>query len=202
MCAEINAEFAIFPCDQRLLEYLEKTAAGPFNPVESDPDAVYEEVHAINLDELVPYVSLPHYIPGNCRPVTDLEGIKINQACWGPAPTGDWKTWRRRPKLSKVKKSLPVSGLLLLPRHGCIQGRDKGRLPGNIAGSRGSYNQSHLRRMLRRPHGPDRVRRTLPSTTTRNFKGRMGSPGSEVMLAAPATVAASPWRDGLPTRAG
>lgn len=77
--AEINAEFAIFPCDDSLKEFLRYRGDMAILPVDPDPDAVYADVREINLSSLVPYVAMPHFIPNNCVPVGEVEGIPIDQ---------------------------------------------------------------------------------------------------------------------------
>lgn len=192
MCAEINAEFAIFPCDDRLLAYIKDRAREDFTPVAADPDAEYEEVREINLSELVPYVSLPHSIPDNCRPIDELEGRPINQALLGSCSNGRIEDMAIAASIVKGKHVAAGVRFIVTPasqrvyldalKAGYIETLvEAGAVVTNA--TCGACYGGHM--------GLIGTGERCLSTTTRNFKGRMGSADSEVMLAAPATVAAS-----------
>lgn len=192
MCAEINAEFVMFPCDDRLLEYLKGRAKVEFTPVAPDADAQYEEVREINLSELVPYVSMPHSIPGNCKPVSELEGIPINQALLGSCSNGRLDDIAAAAKIVKGKHVAKGVRFIVTPasQKVYLDAMKAGYLETLVEAGAvvtnatcGACYGGHM--------GLIGTGERCLSTTTRNFKGRMGSTDSEVMLAAPATVAAS-----------
>ena len=192
MCAEINAEFALFPCDDVLTAYLVSRGDREITPVNADEDAKYAEIRDINLSEIVPYVAKPHYIPKNCVPVTEAEGIPVNQVVVGSCSNGrieDLRTVAAIMKGRHVAQGLrfivtPASQRIYLQavREGLIETLvEAGCVVTNA--TCGCCYGGHMGLL-----GPGE--RCL-STTTRNFKGRLGSPESEVMLCAPATAAAS-----------
>lgn len=192
MCAEINAEFAIFPCDDRLRTYLKERGDEDIHPVEPDEDAEYYDIRDINLSDLVPYVAKPDFIPGNCVPVTELEGIKVNQVVVGSCSNGRLEDFRIVADLLKGKHIAKGVRMIITPASqriylqmlrtgiaeilteaGCvITNATCGCCYGGHMGLLG-----HGERCL--------------STTTRNFKGRMGAADSEIMLGSPATAAVS-----------
>jgi 3-isopropylmalate/(R)-2-methylmalate dehydratase large subunit len=192
MCAEINAEFAIFPCDERLNEFLKARGDTEIHSVRPDVDAAYCDIREINLSGLAPYVSKPHYIPKNCVPVKEMEGLPINQVIVGSCSNGrieDLQTVADMVKGKHVAKGVrfivtPASQRIYLQavKLGIIETlAEAGCVVTNA--TCGACYGGHMGLI-----GPGE--RCL-STTTRNFKGRLGSPDSEVMLCGPATAAAS-----------
>lgn len=192
MCAEINAEFAIFPCDTALEEYLRARGDVNINPVAPDPDAQYAEIRDIDLDKLVPYVAKPHFIPMNCVPVTDVQGLPINQVVVGSCSNGRIEDLRVVAEIVKGRHVAPGVRFIVTPasqriylqavKEGLVETLvEAGCVVTNA--TCGCCYGGHMGLL-----GPGE--RCL-STTTRNFKGRLGSPESEVLLCAPATAAAS-----------
>jgi 3-isopropylmalate/(R)-2-methylmalate dehydratase large subunit len=192
MCAEINAEFAIFPCDEKLLEYVKDRAVEDFTPVIADADAEYAQTREIDLSGVVPYIAMPHFIPGNCRPVTEVEGMPVQQVIIGSCSNGRLEDIAVAAEILKGKKIAKGVRMIVTPatqriyldamRAGYLEIlTESGAVVTNS--TCGACYGGHLGLI-----GPGE--RCL-STTTRNFKGRMGSPDGEVMLAAPATVAAT-----------
>ncbi len=192
MCAEINAEFAIFPCDERLKEYLKDRGDEEILPVEPDPDAVYAEIRELDLSEMVPYVAKPHVIPDNCVPVTELEGLDIQQVVIGSCSNGRIEDLQLAADILKGKhvakdvrcivtpasqqiylQAVKMGIVETLAEAGCVvTNATCGCCYGGHMGLIGSGER-------------------CLSTTTRNFRGRMGAPDSEILLCSPATAAAS-----------
>lgn len=192
MCAEINAEFAIFPCDEILESWLRARGDAVINPVNPDPDAEYADLRTIDLDKLVPYVAKPHFIPGNCVPVTEVEGLALDQVLIGSCSNGRTEDLGMAAAMLKGKHVAKGIRLIVTPasqrvylealRLGYIETLvEAGAVVTNA--TCGACYGGHMGLI-----GPGE--RCL-STTTRNFKGRMGDSDSEVMLCAPATAAAS-----------
>ena len=192
MCAEINAVFAIFPCDERLQQFLTERGDKQIDPVAADEDAVYADVRDIDLSQIVPYVSRPHFIPRNCVPVTQAEGLPINQVVVGSCANGrieDLQTVAQILKGRHVAEGVrfivtPASQRIYLEavKTGLVETLvEAGCVVTNA--TCGCCYGGHMGLI-----GPGE--RCL-ATTTRNFKGRLGSADSEVMLCGPATAAAS-----------
>jgi 3-isopropylmalate/(R)-2-methylmalate dehydratase large subunit len=192
MCAEINAEFAIFPCDDSLEEWLRARGDKEINRVDPDADAEYHDIRHIKLDDMVPYVAKPDFIPGNCVPVTEVEGIKVDQVLIGSCSNGRTEDLKAAACIMRGRRVADGTRLIVTPasqrvfleslRLGYIETLvEAGAVVTNA--TCGACYGGHMGLI-----GPGE--RCL-STTTRNFKGRMGDPESEVMLCAPATAAAS-----------
>jgi 3-isopropylmalate/(R)-2-methylmalate dehydratase large subunit len=192
MCAEINAEFAIFPCDNGLRDFLAARGDREINAVDADPDAVYHDVRDIDLGSLTPYVALPHYIPNNCRPVADVEGIEVQQVLLGSCSNGRIEDIALAASIVKGKHVARGVRFIVTPASQKIylEALKAGYLETLVEAGAvvtnatcGACYGGHMGLL-----GPGE--RCL-STTTRNFKGRMGDADSEVMLCAPATAAAA-----------
>jgi len=192
MCAEINAEFAIFPYDDVLEAWLKARGDTEINPVYPDPDASYADVREIVLDDIVPYVAKPHFIPGNCVPVNEVEGIEVDQVLIGSCSNGRTDDLQVAAEILRGKRVADGVRLIITPasqriyleslRLGYIETLVEAGAVVTHAACGACYG-GHLGLI-----GPGE--RCL-STTTRNFKGRMGAADAEVMLSAPATAAAT-----------
>ena len=192
MCAEINAVFAVFPCDERLRQFLTARGDRQIDAVEADEDAEYAEVRDIDLSRIVPYVSRPHFIPNNCVPVTTVEGLPVNQVVVGSCANGRIEDLQTVARLLKGRHIAPGVRFIVTPasqriyleavKTGLVETLvEAGCVVTNA--TCGCCYGGHMGLI-----GPGE--RCL-ATTTRNFKGRLGSPESEVMLCAPATAAVS-----------
>ena len=195
MCAELNAEFAVFPYDAVLEAYLGEKAVDAYEPVSPDSDAAYDAIRNLSLDEMEPYISGAHYIPNNCRPVGESAGLPINQALLGSCSNGRLEDIALAAGMVKGKKIAENVRFIVTPasqevylealRGGYLETlAEAGTVITNA--SCGACYGGHMGLL----GGGERC----ISTTTRNFKGRMGNPESEVLLASPATVTASAVR--------
>lgn len=192
MCAEINAEFAIFPYDDILRDYLQGIGADEYDPVYPDESADYLDVREVNLDSLVPYVAKPDFIPGNCVPVKEMEGYRIHQVLIGSCSNGRVEDLKMAAEIVKGKHVAKGVRMIVTPasQKVYLEASRAGYLETLVEAGAiitnptcGACYGGHLGLL-----GPGEC---CLSTTTRNFKGRMGSPDSEILLSSPATAAAS-----------
>lgn len=196
MCAEINVEFVVFPCDDRLREFLRKRGDTAIHAIEPDEDAVYADVRTIDLSKIEPYVAKPHFIPNNCVPVREVEGLPVNQVVVGSCSNGRIEDLEIVADLMRGRHVAPGVRFIITPASQRIylEALKKGYIEtlaeaGCVVTNAtcGCCYGGHMGLI-----GPGE--RCL-ATTTRNFKGRMGSPESEVMLCGPTTAAASAITD-------
>jgi len=193
MGVEIGAKFAIFPCDEKTLKFLEGKMRRPARPVAADADAVYENIYSLDITELPPYVACPHD-PGNGVPVMEVEAskVKIDQAFIGSCTNGRMEDFRMAARILKGRKVHPEVRLIATPAsqliwHQCLREgiwdilAEAGALVTHS--TCGACFGGHLGLL-----GDGEV---CISATNRNFQGRQGSPKAFVYLANPATVAAS-----------
>ena len=196
MSAELGAKFAIFPYDREVAEYLEGKTRRPACPVSADSDARYEQVYNLEVSELVPVIALPHD-PGNCAAVSQIapEKIGIQQAFIGSCVNGRMEDFRMAARILKGRKVHPQVRLIATPASQAIWKMclEEGiweifaEADAVVTNSTcGACAGIHLGVL----GGGERC----ISTSNRNFRGRMGSPESEVYLANSAVVAASAVR--------
>ena len=192
MCAEINADFAIFQCDEILEEWLKKRGDTEIDAVEPDPDANYAVVREILLDEIVPYIAKPHHIIGNCAPAAECEGLHVDQVLIGSCANGRTEDLAEAAAILKGKRVAQGTRLIVTPasQRVYLEALKLGHIETLVEAGAvvtnatcGACYGGHMALI-----GPGE--RCL-STTTRNFKGRMGSSDAEIFLSSPATAAAS-----------
>jgi homoaconitate hydratase family protein len=193
MGIEIGAKFAMFEADEKTFEYLRGRTAESFTPVDSDADAAFEKTYQLNANDLEPQVACPHEV-GNVKPVSQVKGVAIQQAFLGSCTGGRMEDLVVAAEMIKGKKVFPKVRLIVIPASVEIYKEalqtgvlatliDAGAFVcGPSCGPCGGAG-GHM--------GILAAGERCISATNRNWKGRMGSPESEVYLASPATVAAS-----------
>lgn len=83
MGAELGASTSLFPSDEVTREFLKAQGREKeYSPLESDADAVYDEVITIDLSSLKPMVACPHS-PDNVKSAAEIGEIVIDQVCIG-----------------------------------------------------------------------------------------------------------------------
>ena len=83
MGAELGATTSIFPADEITRAFLAaEEREADFTALSPDADAVYDEEYTVDLSALKPLAACPHS-PDNVKPVSELQGMKINQVCIG-----------------------------------------------------------------------------------------------------------------------
>lgn len=192
MCAELSAEFAIFPFDNILKYYLDKLKIGGYKPYYPDPDYKYKEIIDINMNDIKPMIALPNKIIGNIRQVEDVSGSEITEAVIGSCSNGKLsdlaiaanmlhnkkiskdvkfivtpattRIYLQALKLGYIESIINAGGVVTNPTCGVCFGGNMGVV------------------------GKDDI---VITSTTRNFKGRMGDPRARIYLSSTATVVSS-----------
>lgn len=187
---ELGAKFAVFPSDEKTLEFVSPRAMRDFTPVAADPDAEYSRVITVDAEKLEPMVAQPHGMDVT-NPAKNYSDIKINQANIGGCANGRLEDIAIAAKILKGKKTHKDVR--------CIVG------PASWEVYKKAMEAGYLETLIDadvlvcHPHcGPcTGVMGALApgevciTATSRNFKGRMGSPDASIYLGSPATVAAS-----------
>jgi 3-isopropylmalate/(R)-2-methylmalate dehydratase large subunit len=157
-----------------------------------DADAKYLAVRAIDLGALVPLVALPDSVVNNSQPVAAAAGARIDQAYIGSCANGTLDDLELAARIVGGRRVASGVRFIVTPasqgvyreavRRGYVQTLlDAGAaLAPPTCGACGGGHMGVL--------AADEV---CITSTTRNFKGRMGDPSSRVYMASPATVAAS-----------
>lgn len=193
MCAEIGADFAVFEYDAITEEYLRGRLDRPATPVAPDADASYVDVRTIDLSALEPYVVKPHHVPGNAVRVSQFNQTKkIDQAFVGSCANGLIEDIRIAAAIMRGRQVADGVRFIVTPGSQSVylQALKEGLV--EILTEAGAVVTNSTCGPCMGVHmgilAPGEVCLT---SSTRNFKGRMGSSEAEVYLGASATVAAS-----------
>jgi 3-isopropylmalate/(R)-2-methylmalate dehydratase large subunit len=192
MAVEAGATAGIVPADARTEEYLR--AAGvtqPFSAVESDSDADFESLIAVDISKLQPQIACPHTVD-NVKAVREVAGTKIDQIVVGSCTNGRLDDIAIVAKILKGHKVAPRTRMLVFPASSTIyrQALGKGYI-GALMSAGAVVMNSGCGPCLGVHEGALGDGEVALATTNRNFKGRMGNPKSEVYLCSPAVAAAS-----------
>ncbi|MDI7258653.1 MAG: 3-isopropylmalate dehydratase large subunit [Thermodesulfobacteriota bacterium] len=190
MSVELGAKFGIFRADQKVIDYIRARTDKPFEPVESDPDAVYAEEYIIDGATLEPQVALPHSV-GNVVKAREVKDIKIDQATIASCCHGRIEDLEIALRMLKGKKVYPGVRFYVAPASWEVykEASERGFLSkliesGVMIGNPTCGFCTGLQGVLA-------AGEKCIAATPRNFKGRMGSNDAEIYLASPATVTAS-----------
>lgn len=193
MCAEISANFALFPADELILAHLRAAGRSDFAPVESDADADYAAERTIALDELVPHVAKPDFVPGNTLPVSELDGpVRVDQAFIGSCANGKLEDLRIAAALLDGQRVHRDVRLIVTPasQRVYLEAVRLGYVETLVAAGAvvtnstcGACYGGHM--------GVIAPGEVCITSSTRNFKGRMGSTEAEIYIGSSATVAAA-----------
>lgn len=199
MCAEISAEFAVFEADELCQVHVrERNPTVQFEPQVADPDAEFAAKRTVDLGAIEPLVAYPDTVVENARPVSEADQSHIDQAFIGSCANGTLDDFEIAARVVKGKKVAPGTRFIVTPgsqaiyleaiRRGYVETlMEAGAVVTNsTCGACCGYSNGIL------APGEKCV-----TASTRNFKGRMGSPEAEIYLASPATVAATAIRGAL-----
>ena len=191
MAIEAGAKNGIFPVDDKTRAYLDGRVTRPWEAVEPDPDAEYEQEVVIDLDTLQPTVALPH-LPSNTRTVDQVAGTHIDQVVIGSCTNGRLDDLRQAAAVLKGRKVHDGVRCIVIPATQQItldamaEGLIQTFIEAGCAVSTPTCGPCLGGHMGVLSDGERAI-----STTNRNFVGRMGPVTSEIILANPAVAAAS-----------
>ncbi len=188
---EAGAKAAIVPPDEKTINYLKDRVRGKIEPVYSDGDANYESEMEFDVSDLEPQVACPHTVD-NVKPVSEVEGIEIDQAVLGSCTNGRLEDLEIAAKILKGKRIALGVRMIVIPasREIYLEALKRGYIEIFLRAGATIINPG-CGPCLGAHQGVLASGERAISSTNRNFRGRMGSPDSEVYLASPATVAAS-----------
>jgi homoaconitase/3-isopropylmalate dehydratase large subunit len=143
------------------------------------------------VSKLEPQIACPHNVD-NVKPVSQLKGTKIDQVVLGSCTNGRLDDLEVAARILKGKKVHPDTRMLVLPATRSIYApaMKKGYLKIFLDAGAVILNPG-CGPCLGAHQGILAAGERCLATTNRNFKGRMGSPDSEVYLASPAVAAAT-----------
>ncbi|MFN8492140.1 MAG: 3-isopropylmalate dehydratase large subunit [Caldilineaceae bacterium] len=220
MMAEMGAKNAYLPPDEAVIEYLAVRKAKREQKTENrgqktedreqldaavtnlrslisdlclypDAGAMYAATYHYQAEKLEAYVACPHSMD-NIAPLSQVAGTRVQQAFLGTCTNGRLEDLAAAAEVIRGKQVAPGTRFLVIPassqvlnealRLGYIQTFVEAGAVIGVPGC-GPCMGNHM--------GIPAPKEVTISTANRNFRGRMGTPDSEVYLASPAIVAAS-----------
>jgi 3-isopropylmalate/(R)-2-methylmalate dehydratase large subunit len=191
MAIEMGAKAGIIEPDNRTRDYFASLSLNQLEGFKSDKDAIYHETVNIEVSDLEPQISCPHSVD-NVKPLSNLEGIQVNQVFLGSCTNGRIGDLRIAAGILKGKKVKQGTRMIVIPASKQIfmQAISEGLIETFLSSGCivcnpgcGPCVGAHEGVLA-----PDEV---CVSTSNRNFRGRMGCMDSEIYLASPATAAAT-----------
>lgn len=192
MCAEISAEFAVFPEDKILRRHMENLDIHDYAPAEPDKDAEYINEYNVDLNIIEPMVAMPDRIINNVKPISEAGHIEIDVAVVGSCANGRLSDIRDVAEALKGKKIKNSVRLIVTPASKAVY-EEASRLGyiNTIMDANAIVTNPTCGACLGGHMGIVGSGDNVISSTTRNFKGRMGSPGARIYLASARSVAIS-----------
>ena len=191
MGTELGATTSIFPSDEVTRGFLKAQGReGDYTALASDPDAVYDRIITIDLDQLKPMIACPHS-PDNVVSVESLKGVKVDQVCIGSCTNSSLYDMLKVAAMLKGKTIDPSVSLSISPgsRQVLTMLADCGALSDILASGA---------RVLECACGPCIGMGFSPNsggvslrTFNRNFLGRSGTKDGQVYLVSPETAVAA-----------
>jgi 3-isopropylmalate/(R)-2-methylmalate dehydratase large subunit len=195
MTAELGAKTGIIAPDARTREFLDKAGIAAVDLdatlMQGDSDAVPGEAISCAASELAPQVAAPHS-PANSAPVGQQGKVAIDQAYIGACTGAKLEDLRMAAEILRGRQVAAGTRLLVAPASVRITA---------AAAADGTLATLTEAGAILLPSGCGACaglgaglladREVCISSTSRNFKGRMGANTAEVWLGSPYTVAAS-----------
>ncbi|MEJ2243175.1 MAG: 3-isopropylmalate dehydratase large subunit [Candidatus Bathyarchaeota archaeon] len=188
MAIEMGGKSGIIEADQKTLDFLGGRTGKIFK---SDKDAAYDDEFEIEVEDIEPQVALPPVVD-NVAPVSEVEGKSIDQVFLGTCTNGRLEDIEIATKILKGKKVARNVRLLVTPASQDIYfaALERGYLQALVDAGAAVCNPT-CGPCVGRHGGVLGEGEVCLSTQNRNFTGRMGSPKADIILASPATAAAS-----------
>ena len=191
MGTELGATTSIFPSDEVTREFLRAEGREEdYIPLASDPDAVYDRVIEINLDELSALVACPH-MPDNVRVAKELSAIKVDQVCIGSCTNSSLADLLKVAAMLRGKKIDDSVSLSVSPGSKQVLSMlaDCGALS-DILASGARVLECACGPCIGMGFSPNSAGVSL-RTFNRNFEGRSGTKDAGVYLVSPEVAVAS-----------
>ena len=191
MGAETGATTSIFPSDEVTQQFLKaQNRADDFVLFSADPDAEYDEVIEIVLDEVEPLIACPHS-PGNVVTVASLAGTKVDQVCIGSCTNSSLYDMRKAAALLKGKTIAEGVSMSVSPgSRQVLSMLAENEALNDIIQSGARLLECGCGPCIGMGFSPNSGGVSL-RTFNRNFEGRSGTKDAQVYLVSPETAVAS-----------
>lgn len=191
MAIEAGAKAGLFAADDKTRRYMRARGREDGLYPQSDPDANYSAVYEFDVSSFEPFIAVP-FLPENVKPISELNGLEINQVVIGMCTNGNLEDLRAAAEILRGHKVHPRVRAVIIP------GTQKVYLDALREGlieifieANCSVSTPTCGPCLGGHMGVLAAGERCISTSNRNFRGRMGHPDSEVYLSNPYIAAAS-----------
>jgi 3-isopropylmalate/(R)-2-methylmalate dehydratase large subunit len=183
MAVEAGSETGLFPADETTARYLEGRTDAAWTAERTDEGAAITSRVSVDLDSTPPLVALPHS-PANVVPLDEALGRRIDQAYIGNCGNGTMTDLRQAAEVLAGRTLAPGVRAIVVPATQAIyrEALAEGLLD-VFAGAGAMVSTPTCGACFGGGSGILAAGESAITTTNRNFRGRMGSPESEVHLA-------------------
>lgn len=191
MGAECGVTTSVFPSDETTKQFLKAQGREQdWSEVKADPDADYDRVVDIDLNEVVPLVAFPHS-PGNIKTVKELSGMTVNQVCIGSCTNSSYKDLMTVAKILKGKKVNPSVSFVISPgSKQVIENLANEGALADLYSTGARITEPVCGFCIGNSQSPQTDAVSI-RTSNRNFFGRSGTKTANLYLTSPETAAAS-----------
>jgi homoaconitase/3-isopropylmalate dehydratase large subunit len=193
MGVEMGAKIAVFAVDKVTEKYFSSIGIKKkdYTVVWADDDAAYMKELTYDMGKVEPVTALPHTVD-NVKPVSEVEGIEMQQFLLGTCTNGRLSDLVAAAEILDGKTVAEGSRLLVLPASRAVfeEALEQGIIT-RLSRAGGLVLPPGCGPCLGAHQGALAPGERCLSTANRNFKGRMGCKDAEIYLASPQTVAAS-----------
>lgn len=196
MVVEAGAKNGLMPSDHITKEYLQARNRGRFwEELEPDEGAEYEKEYNINVDNLEPAVSVPHFVD-NVYPISHekVSGTSIDQAFIGSCTNGRLKDLKIAAEIIEKNGGVIDDSVRLIVNPASKKVLDDSIQEGvfeTLVNAGAMVNPPGCGICCGTHQGALADEEVAIGSNNRNFKGRFGNPEADIYLGSPATVAAS-----------
>lgn len=190
MAAEMGVKCAVMEADQKTLDFVGCTA-GECHMDLPDPDAVYEEVYTLDASSIEPLMACPHNVD-QVRKISEVEGLDVDQVFLGSCTNGRIEDMEQALEILDGRKVHKRVRLIVVPasQEVMLEAVQKGYIEKLLKAGAAIMTPS-CASCAGAGAGLIGDGERAVATTNRNFRGRMGSPNSEVFLASAYAAAAA-----------
>lgn len=157
----------------------------------SDEGASYAATYSYQAEELEPFVACPHSVD-NVVPVSQVTGTKVQQAFLGTCTNGRLEDIAAAAQVIQGKQVASGTRFLVIPSSSqVLQAAMQAGYIATLVEAGAVIGVPGCGPCMGNHMGIPAPGEVTISSANRNFRGRMGTPDSEIYLASPAVVAAS-----------
>lgn len=188
MAIEAGAKCGLFAPDSKTAEYCNVEFDNRLSTLFGDNDAEYYKTLEYKAEDFVPVMACPSQVD-KIRPVSELEGIEIDQVFIGSCTNGRLEDLQKAAAILKGKQVAPFVKLIVTPASRKIyrEAIEDGTLD-ILAKAGAMITHPGCGLCCGRAGGILTDGERVVATNNRNFLGRMGTSKVEIYLASPVTA--------------